>query len=133
MNGRTQSAAYTYHRRPNRRRAAMIRRKRIRTLRWVAVIAAAVITLSFILALCFSRRVNAESDTAVTYYKYYRCQEVQDGDTLWAYAGEYRCIEQGQSKQSYISEVMSINHMQDDRIREGQKLVLPYYSTEYIK
>ena len=119
--------------RPSRRRAARIRRRRMQMFRWMLVIAASVITLSLLLALCFGKKVNAESDNAVTYYKYYRCQEVAEGDTLWAYAGEYRCIEQGQSKQAYISEVMSINHMHDDHIREGQKIVLPYYSTEYVE
>lgn len=115
------------------RRSAMIRRRRFRMLRWMLFIAAAVIMLSLVLALFFGRKVNAESDTAVTYYKYFRCQEVREGDTLWSYAGEYRCIEQGQSRQSYIAEVMSINHMNDDRIQEGQKIVLPYYMTEYVE
>ncbi len=127
------NTGYTNIHKISARKAAAIRRRNLQLLRWILVVGAAVITLSLILALCFGNKVNAESDTTVTYYKYYRCQEVKDGDTLWAYAGEYRCVEQGQTKQSYISEVMSINHMQDDRIREGQKIILPYYSTDYVE
>ena len=114
------------------RRAAAIRRQRILFVRWAMLLAGLTITLSLTLALVFGGRVNAQDSAADTWYKYYRTLTVADGDTLWAYAEAYRCDADGQSKQSYIDEVKAINHLSDDAIREGQTLILPYYSTTYV-
>lgn len=66
--------------------------------------------------------------------KYYTGITVQSGDSLWSIADEYMDLEQYKNKARYIEEVCSINQLSDaSEIRAGQYLIVPYYSTEFIK
>jgi len=67
-------------------------------------------------------------------FKYYTSITVQDGETLWSIADDYIDYSQYKNKNSYISEVMSINRIADESdIISGQKLTVPYYSDKFIK
>ena len=63
-------------------------------------------------------------------FKYYTEIEVDYGDSLWSianvYADNHFC-----STRTYIQEVKNINHLKGDVIKEGQKLIIPYYSNEF--
>ena len=51
------------------------------------------------------------------------------GDTLTSIAGKY-CSKEFKSREAYIAEVKSINHMTDDKLVTGDYIVIPYYSSE---
>lgn len=77
----------------------------------------------------FLSRAKAK-ESEQSYYKYYTSVEIQPGDTLWNLADDY--LENYESKEIYIDEVIQLNSLVDDgRIISGQSLILPYYSTEY--
>lgn len=105
-------------------------RKNNTCCRSVIVSAAAFSAICMIIictTLCSSLRSNANNG-----FKYYTSIIVQPGETLWELADQYMDYENYKDKQSYISEVMSINHLEEDMICAGQMLVVPYYSSEYI-
>ena len=67
-------------------------------------------------------------------FKYYTEVTVAYGDTLWELADEYIDYGEYEDKQEYIAEICSINHLRDsDGVRAGQKLIVPYYSSEFVK
>ncbi len=82
----------------------------------------------------YSIKSSAHSSKDDLLFKYYTNVTVQQGETLWNIADEYIDYTQYKDKSSYIAEVKSINHLNDDaEIKAGQSLVLPYYSSEFIK
>lgn len=73
---------------------------------------------------------RAEESEGDPVYKYYSNIEIQRGDTLWDIADTYMDSRFYKSRTDYIAEVMSINHMVSDRLVAGQKMIVPYYSSE---
>lgn len=76
---------------------------------------------------------NAQTREDEIIYKYYKVISIEDGDTLWSIAEQYINTIQYKNKLEYIEEVKKINHMKDAYIRTGQNLIIPYYSTDYVK
>lgn len=67
-------------------------------------------------------------------FKYYTSVTVEAGETLWSLADGYIDYDYYKDKDKYISEVQSINHLDDDyTIIAGQFLIVPYYSEEYVE
>lgn len=97
---------------------SMLKSKAILRLVTIAIIATVVI--------CLSKTVSADSN--VNYYKYYQTYTVQNGDTLWKIAGKFAHDE---SRNEYIKEVAELNDMSGSYVVAGQKLIVPYYSTEF--
>lgn len=61
---------------------------------------------------------------------YYTDIVIQKGESLWDIANEHM-TEEYDSPKTYIKEVKSINSLTDvDKIYAGQRIVIPYYSTE---
>lgn len=87
-----------------------------------------LLAVSFSL-LFFSFRARAQSSDETMMYKYYKSIIVQNGDTLWDYAGEYGGDGQYKNNRDYIKEVMRLNSLSDHKIVAGQYLILPYYSS----
>ncbi len=76
-----------------------------------------------------SIRTNASSG-----FKYYTSVTVEGGETLWDIVEGYIDYSHYKNRNSYIEEVRSINHLDEDcSIMAGQMLILPYYSSEYVK
>lgn len=67
-------------------------------------------------------------------FKYYTGVVVHRGDSLWNLADQYVDYSQYKDKKEYIAEVCSINSLSDPSdIRTGQRIVFPYYSSEFVK
>lgn len=76
---------------------------------------------------------NASTVDEELNFKYYTNITVEYGETLWDIADEYIDYQEYKDRAAYIAEVQSINHLNDDAIRAGQHLVVPYYSNEFVK
>lgn len=89
-----------------------------------------LITSAFILTgiVAFTSR-KTKADPA-DLYKYYTSYEVKSGDTLWSIAEEYSGNGAYDRITDYIDEVCSINHLPSDTIYAGNKICIPYYSSE---
>ena len=67
-------------------------------------------------------------------FKYYTQVTVAYGETLWDLSENYIDYEEYKDKNEYIEEVQSINHLaEEDSIRAGQPLIVPYYSYDFVK
>jgi nucleoid-associated protein YgaU len=116
---------YRLYKRNLRRQREMKRRLRLLAVTFCLVV---VGTFSY---CSFKSSANTGDDLS---FKYYTAITVQSGDTLWDIADEYIDYSRYKNKSSYISEVMSINHLEDaSEIISGQKLTVPYYSSEYVR
>ncbi len=67
--------------------------------------------------------------TDIPQYKYYKSITIEQGDSLWSIANEYR-TDAYKSAQEYIDEVKQINGLSSETIHEGQHLLIVYYDTE---
>ena len=105
--------------------------RRQRELRNRILLFAFTICLVLVMAVSYySITSYAESEIDNVSFKYYTDIEVEYGDSLWSIAQEY-CDSHYGSIFEYMNEVRSINHINGDIIKEGQLLVVPYYSGEY--
>lgn len=67
-------------------------------------------------------------------FKYYTNITVAYGETLWEIADKYIDYNQYKDKNAYIEEVRNINHLNADAtIKAGQHIVIPYFSSDFIK
>lgn len=107
-----------------------IRRRRELRRRMLMCVLMFILTVGSSL-LFFSFRAKAQSNDEEILYKYYKSTVVSSGDTLWDYAEEYGINKHYGNHQDYIREVMQMNGLSNDRITEGQYIILPYYSPEF--
>ena len=98
-------------------------------LRSVLLAVLATACMIFICAVSYrSIRTNASSG-----FKYYTSVTVENGETLWDIADEYVDYNYYKNKNSYITEVQRINHLDENCcLVAGQTIILPYYSSQYI-
>jgi len=114
-----------YKRRIRRRREQ--RRRIASVLMTVCLIAMCVISYH-------SLTTSANTGEEEVSLKYYTGITVQSGENLWSIADEYIDYSRYEDKDSYIYEICSINNLEDaSDIRAGQRLVVPYYSSEFVK
>ena len=53
---------------------------------------------------------------------------------MWDLSDDYIDYDEYKDKKEYIAEVQSINHLtEEDSIRAGQTLIVPYYSYDFVK
>lgn len=84
----------------------------------------------FILGLiCGGHMVNASRPVKHS-YKYYKEVKVDLGETLWDIAEDHMTAEYA-STNDYVAEIREINSLCDDEIFYGQRLLIPYYSSEW--
>ena len=121
-----------YEVRRSERRMRWERRRQKEKQRRMRVILSGILVVGiFVLFLC-SFHSNAQ-DVNSHKYKYYTCVTVSSGDTLWKIATQYADLSVYRNKLDFIEEVKSINHLEEDgKIRTGEKLIVPYYSSEYF-
>lgn len=107
--------------------------RRQRAIRNRILFIAATICLITLMAVSYHAIVsNAETEIGNFEYKYYKNIQVEYGDSLWSIAQDY-ADDHYDDIHDYIYEVKQINHMKDEMIREGQKLLIPYYSAQYVE
>lgn len=113
----------------NSRRVLFFQRQRRYKIRPVLFATLATVCMILICAVSYrSIRTNAGSG-----FKYYTSVTVENGETLWDIANEYVDYNYYKSRNSYITEVQHINHLDENcSITAGQILILPYYSSQYI-
>ena len=73
---------------------------------------------------------TAENASPDVVYKYYTSIRVGKGDSLWSIADRH-ADGYFESKQDFLQEVIQINHLLDSDIRQGDYLIIPYYSSEF--
>ena len=124
----TDSHTDTVSRTPVSRRLQRNRQRRkfllFRRLFFVMAAVAAAVFITLILT-----GFSDPASPSVSGYKYYTAVTVQCDDTLWDLASAHM-TDTYPSVQSYIREIKKVNNMKNDTIYYGQKLILPYYSTE---
>lgn len=109
-------------------------RRRKERRRRIASFLATVCLITVCVLSCRSFISRAGENSGEISLKYYTGITVMAGDSLWSIADEYIDYEQYPSRESYIEEVCSINRLEDaSGIRAGQRLIVPYYSTEFVK
>ena len=93
------------------------------------------ICLLFVCTLSYHAiQTSASTGEEELKFKYYTRITVRSGETLWDIADDYIDYSQYKNKNAYIAEVQNINHLSEfEMIKSGQILVVPYYSTEFVK
>lgn len=107
--------------------------RRQKELRKRVLLVIAALACIFILGIsCHVIVSSAGMETEGLSFKYYTSIEVAPDESLWSIADNFR-DDHYADHQEYISEVISINHLQEEQITSGQYLIVPYYSEEFIK
>lgn len=84
------------------------------------------IILVTVLYILISHKDSPATSASNASKKYYKCITIEEGDTLWDIANEYK-TEEYASTQDYIDEVLAINNLNTDVIVDGTNLLIPYY------
>lgn len=110
-------------------RILRLRRERRRKCMTLAAAAFAAFCMVLICAISY----NSISSNANDGFKYYTSVIVEAGESLWDIADDYM-DEHYDSRNSYIAEVRRINHLDENgTVTAGQTLIVPYYSSEYVR
>lgn len=113
----------TYRQYLNKKRRTQIIKKKIKFTLFTSIL---VLFLSITL---FSMKANAASNDMKHEYKYFRSITVNSNDTLWDYATMYS---KDDNYKAYIKEVKKINHLGSNEIHQGMRLIIPYYSNDFM-
>lgn len=111
------------------RRAAVRKQQKARR-RMLIIFCLTIIVMFGIGVGCGTLLTRAEEPNHEPAYKYYANIEIQRGDTLWSIADEYMDSVHYIDKKEYLDELMTLNHMSDDHLISGQKILVPYYSAD---
>lgn len=129
---KTPDNLYGMNERELRKYARILRLRKERRHKCLKALTVAVATVCMILICSLSYR--ALDSNASDGFKYYTGITVEAGESLWEIAGEYVDGVHYNSRESYIAEVCSINHLADENaVTAGQMLIIPYYSNEYVR
>lgn len=106
-----------------------LRRERRRKAAVLFLTAFATVCMVLICVISYGTiKSNASSG-----FKYYKQVTVEAGESLWDIAGEYADGAYYKDRNSYITEVQRINHLDaDGGLTAGQNLIIPYYSAEFV-
>ena len=91
-----------------------------------------IVSLAILLCLSIgfgSVRSYARQTNDTKFVKNYKSILVQNNDSLESIADLYMSIE-FKTRDNYIKEVKSINHLKSDIIHSGNYLIIPYYSAQ---
>lgn len=109
-----------------------IRRKNIVRRQFISLMVAISALIFIIVFNLTTFNSDAQSDTYVPEYKYYRSIDIHPGDNLWTIAASMYSADHYDDINDYIEEVCNINNLSDaSDLIAGETLVIPYYSTEF--
>lgn len=112
------------------RRVQRLTRERMRICLAGGLTLTAIICLILICTVAYGS-IRAQANTG---FKYYTCITVEDGETFWSIASRYIDSDHYEDMDSYIAEVENINHLDaSETLLAGQRLIVPYFSAEYIQ
>ena len=111
------------YRAEKRRARALAKRRMILLLMTVLLITVG----AMVFGSCFSLAKDNSTESA---YKYYTSITIQEGDSLWSIAEEYR-TEHYESTQEYIDELVVLNNLTSETIHAGQHLMVVYFDSEF--
>ena len=112
-----------------RERARIKRRKQVAKRKMVLLLAAVmIITIgSVVFGSIFSSAKDIQEQNKQ--YKYYKSIIIEQGDSLWSIAENYR-TDVYTSTQEYIDELKQVNGLTSETIHAGQHLLVAYYDSE---
>ncbi len=110
--------------RAKKRRAKAIAKRRM-VLLLMTVLLITVGTMVF--GTCFSLAKDSKTESA---YKYYTSITIQEGDSLWSIAEQYK-TEHYESTKAYVDELIILNDLTSETIHAGQHLMVAYFDTQY--
>ena len=126
-----QQDIYNMSEREQRKFSRILRLRRERRRKCLTLAVAVFATFCMILVCAVS--YNSISSNANDGFKYYTSVIVEAGESLWDIADDYMDGHYD-SRNSYIAEVCSINHLDENgTLIAGQILIVPYYSSEYVQ
>lgn len=99
-----------------------------RFLQISAIIVFLSLTVAGLISVCGTTSASAATDHEPV--RYYTSIRIEQGDTLWAIAQEYKL--DSESVQDYIDEVMEMNDLSSEQITAGKSLMIYYYDTEPV-
>ena len=117
-----------YRRSSGRRSLRREQQRKLRHMKRVIVIMMIFLAAVLLLLHFTANRTEAEKVNVPT-YKYYTSIEVDQGESLWSIASDHMSPEY-RDIYDYMSEIASINHLHGDQLDRGQRIIIPYYSTE---
>lgn len=110
-------------------RVIRLRRERRRKAAAAVLTVFATVCIIMICAISYSTIRSKASNG----FKYYTQVTVESGESLWELAEAYIDYEFYKDKDSYIAEIRRINHLDGDgSLVAGQRLILPYYSADFV-
>lgn len=65
-------------------------------------------------------------------FKYYKSITIEEGDTLWGIAEEYM-TDDYESIREYVYALKKMNNLTTDEIKTGEKLIIAYNDTTFIR
>lgn len=95
------------------------------------LITAAILVIFFSIAFSsiFAHAITAEKEQS---FKYYTSIEVKYGETLWSIAEQNMDTDHYSDINAYIKEVKKINLLNEDDIKAGQHIIIPYYTDAFV-
>lgn len=109
-------------------------RRRRQLQRRIVTMLATICVIAFCAVSYHGIRSLASSGEDQLKFKYYTQVTVAYGETLWDLSDDYIDYDEYKNKKEYIAEVQSINHLaEEDSIRAGQTLIVPYYSYDFCE
>ena len=83
------------------------------------------IFITVVMVLSFYGMVLGYGASGVCSKKYYEEDEIKKGDTLWNIAHKYS--NEKVNIKDYVSEIIELNNMKNDKIMNGHKIIIPVY------
>lgn len=112
------------------RRIQRLRRERMRKCLAGSLTLTVILCMILVCTMAYGS-IRAQANTG---FKYYTCITVEEGETFWSIASRYSDSSHYKDMESYIAEVENINHLDAEEVLlAGQRLIVPYYSEEYIQ
>lgn len=98
----------------------------------MAVIMALLITLCCGIFGSFLSSAHSNREEEPVNFKYYKSITIEQGDTLWGIAEEYM-TDDYDSIEEYVYALKMLNKLDGDTIKAGDKIVIAYNNTEFMK